>query len=75
VSKIAVSLNIQNSDNLQGLEDRPGTPEFPDGDFIEEENKFLPQPPSWVDPRLFVISNDNSGSEYLNDNQLKNYFR
>lgn len=37
-AKIAVSFNIKND------QERPATPEFEDGEFIEEENKFLPQP-------------------------------
>lgn len=58
VAKISVSLQA---------EVRPGTPDIPDGDFIEEENKFLPPPNSWIPPRLFVINNDNTGQEFLNN--------
>jgi len=41
------------------------TPPIPDGDYIDEENKFLPQPVNIVPPRLFVINNDNTGFELL----------
>lgn len=37
-AKIAVSFNIKND------QERPATPELEDGEFIDEENKFLPQP-------------------------------
>ncbi|EGR33457.1 hypothetical protein IMG5_051980 [Ichthyophthirius multifiliis] len=69
INKIAVSLNNDNSQS------RPSTPNFQDGDFIEEENKFLPIPPSWIDVKLLVIENDNTGYELFNYNQLENFFR
>ena len=52
MAKISVSLN---------QEERPSTPDIPDGDYVEEENKFLPPPTQWIPPRLFVINNDNTG--------------
>ncbi len=58
INKIAVSLNL---DAVQ----RPSTPKFLDGEYIEEENKYLPLPFSWVDVKLFVIENDNSGYEVI----------
>lgn len=61
-AKIAVSLNI----NSHNEDQRPQTPDIPDGEFIEEENKHLPSPLRWVPPRLFLINNDSSACEYLN---------
>ncbi|EAR91082.3 hypothetical protein TTHERM_00430030 (macronuclear) [Tetrahymena thermophila SB210] len=79
-TKIAVSLNLNQNQvdgpnsNLNPL-DRPQTPDFQEGEFIEEENKFLPQPSSWVPIRLFTINNDNTGFELFNEEQVQNYFR
>ena len=42
IGKIAVSFNVGDEDEINV--DRLNTPDFPDGDFIEEENKFLPPP-------------------------------
>ena len=39
-----VDANISVSFNIKNDQERPGTPEFEDGEYIEEENKFLPQP-------------------------------
>jgi hypothetical protein len=57
--------NGQAPDEFELQLKRPNTPEIPDGDFIEEENKFLPQPERWVPPRLFLINNDNTAIELL----------
>lgn len=62
--------------NEQKELERPGTPDINDGElFIEEENKFLPQPEEVVPPRLFVINHDNTGFELLEESQIKNYKR
>ncbi|CAD8207264.1 unnamed protein product [Paramecium octaurelia] len=64
-SKISVSLNQE-----------PSTPDYiPDGLFVDEENKVLPPPKSWVPPRLFLVKNDNTGVELFNQTQLQDYFR
>lgn len=66
ITKIAVSLNV-NQNEAKELE-RPGTPDINDGElFIEEENKFLPQPEEIIPPRLFVINYDNTGYELLEE--------
>lgn len=82
-TKIAVSLNLAAQQNqMNGVVadynnplDRPGTPDFNEGEFIEEENKFLPQPKTWVPVRLFTINNDNTGYELHSKEQVQNYFR
>lgn len=61
----------QNNPELE----RPGTPDFPEGEFIEEQNQFLPPPRQVIAPKLYVINNTNEGSEYFNELQLKHYFR
>ncbi|EGR34511.1 hypothetical protein IMG5_009200 [Ichthyophthirius multifiliis] len=74
-TKIAVSLNL-NQDQFQGIPFvRPSTPEFQQEEYIEEENKFLPQPPTWIPVKLFVVQNDNTGYQLLNDEQLNNYIK
>ncbi|KRX02221.1 hypothetical protein PPERSA_04843 [Pseudocohnilembus persalinus] len=74
ISKIAVSLDVNNEQQKE-LE-RPGTPDIQDGElFIEEDNKFLPQPEEIIPPRLFVINNNNTGFEILQEDQISNYKR
>ena len=83
--KIAVSFDLnQNANEGEKLNQQ----DIPDGLFIDQENNFLP-PPEYdqnfeirfifyrkvLPPKLFVIKNNNTGSEYLNDFQLKHYFR
>ena len=46
-----------------------------DGTLIEEECKFLPPPKTVRDPRLFVIRNDGTGSEFFSKKQLTHYLR
>ena len=69
VSKIAISFNI-NSDYVI-----PETPRMQDGEYLEEENKFLPPPEKWISPRLFIIGNDNTGVELLEEDMLHYYFK
>ena len=46
--------------SIQLLE-RPGTPDFEDGEYIPEgSNQLVPQE-DYYPPRLFVIRNDNTG--------------
>lgn len=60
---------------VEGLERKePNSPRMKDGEFIEEECKFLPPPKSIPHPRLFMIKDD-VGYEFLNYDQLKYFFR
>lgn len=60
---------------VEGIEKKePSSPRFKDGEYIEEECKFLPPPKSVAHPRLFLIKND-VGYEYLNQEQLEYLFR
>jgi hypothetical protein len=60
---------------VAGIENKePSSPRMKDGEYIEEECKFLPPPKSMAHPRLFMIKNE-MGVEYLNQNQLEYLFR
>ena len=62
---------------VEGLElKEPGSPRMQDGEFIEEECKFLPPPKTVAHPRLFLIKQDGSGGcEFFNREQLEYLFR
>ena len=61
---------------VEGIENKePSSPRFRDGNYIEEECKFLPPPKSMAHPRLFYIKNDGSGMELFNEEQLRHMFR
>ena len=60
---------------VEGIEKKePESPKIKDGEYIEEECKFLPPPKSMAHPRLFYIKND-MGVEYFNKEQLEYLFR
>lgn len=65
VEKLSVSFNLDQM--VEGLEFKePSSPVMKeDGEWIEEECKFLPPPKTIAHPRLFFIKN-NKGYEYLN---------
>mmetsp|Transcript_22921 Transcript_22921/g.35286 ORF Transcript_22921/g.35286 Transcript_22921/m.35286 type:complete len:126 (+) Transcript_22921:4242-4619(+) len=61
---------------VEGIENKePSSPRIKDGEFIEDECKFLPPPKSMADPRLIYIRNDGSGVEFFNEKQLRHMFR
>jgi len=33
----------------------------------QDPNAKLPMPENWIEPRLFLIKNDNTGYEFLNE--------
>lgn len=73
-TKIAVSLNLADARDEEQF-NRPSTPSFHEKEFIEEENKFLPPPATWIPPRLFTIYHDSTGYELLCKEQVDNYIR
>ena len=74
VEKMSVSFNMDQL--VEGIENKePDSPRFKDGEFIEDECKFLPPPKSMAHPRLFYVRNDGTGAEYFNDEQLQHMFR
>lgn len=61
---------------VEGIENKePTSPRIKDGEYIEDECKFLPPPKSMAHPRLFYIKNDGSGIEYFNAEMLAHMFR
>lgn len=73
VEKLSVSFNLDQM--VEGIEKKePESPRVKDGEFIEEECKFLPPPKTVAHPRLFMIKND-VGYEYFNKEQLEYMFR
>lgn len=60
---------------VEGIEKKePDSPRIKDGEYIEEECKFLPPPKTIAHPRIFMIKN-NEGYEFLNYEQLEHLFR
>ena len=60
---------------VEGIDKKePGSPRIKDGEYIEEECKFLPPPKVVAHPRLFMIKND-IAYEFCNEEQLQYLFR
>ena len=62
---------------IEGIENKePRSPKIKDGEYIEEECKFLPPPKDILPPRLFLIRPEmNMAFEFLNFAQLEYFFR
>lgn len=70
--KLSVSFNLDQM--IQGIDNKePNSPRFKDGEYIEDECKFLPPPKTVGDPRLFLIKQDNV-VEYYSGEQLNYLF-
>lgn len=55
---------------VEGIENKePSSPRISDGEYLEEECKFLPPPKTVGNPRLFLV-NKKSALEYSNHEQL-----
>ena len=51
---------------VEGIDNKePTSPRIKNGEYIEEECKFLPPPKSVADPRLFLVREDGA-TEYMN---------
>ena len=75
IERLAVSFDLdQTAESL--ARKRPDSPRnLPDGEYIEEECKFLVPPQTVMEPRLIFIKNNESGYEFLNEKQLEYFFR
>ena len=63
--KLSVSFNLDQM--VEGIENKePKSPRVPEGEYIEEECKFLPPPKTVAEPRLFVVKG-NTATEYLSE--------
>ena len=71
--KLSVSFNLDQM--IEGIDNKePNSPRIKDGEFIEDECKFLPPPKTVAHPRLFSIKDD-CATEYCNYEQLEYLFR
>jgi hypothetical protein len=53
--KLSVSFNLDQM--VEGIDNKePRSPRVPEGEYIEEECKFLPPPKSVAEPRLFLVT-------------------
>jgi hypothetical protein len=70
-----VSFNLDQM--VEGIDRKePESPRLKDGEYVEEECKFLPPPKTVAPPRLFLIKNDHvGGCEFFNAEQLEYLFR
>ena len=59
---------------VEGIDNKePDSPRIKDGEYIEEECKFLPPPKTVSDPRLFLVR-ENGATEFMNEEQLDYLF-
>lgn len=70
--KLSVTLDLENSHKTID-EIRPDSPRYQGESFIDPEAIHLEAPKNFVHPRLFVIENDNTGYELLNEDQITNF--
>ena len=75
VEKLSVSFDLDQL--VEGIEDKePSSPRMCDGEYIEEECKFLPPPKDILPPRLFMVRPEEGlAYEFLNYSQLEYFFR
>jgi hypothetical protein len=56
---------------IEGIENKePSSPRIHDGEFIADENKFLPPPKTVGEPRLFIVR-QHEAVEFSNERQLE----
>lgn len=71
--KLSVSFNLDQM--VEGIDNKePRSPRVPEGEYIEEECKFLPPPKSVAEPRLFLVTKDGA-TEFYSETQLEYLFR
>ena len=70
--KLSVTLDLENSHKTID-EIRPDSPRYQGESYIDPEAIHLEAPKNFVHPRLFVIENDNTGYELLNEDQITNF--
>lgn len=70
--KLSVSFNLDQM--VEGIDNKePLSPRVKDGEYIEDECKFLPPPKTVAHPRLFLVK-DNCATEFMNEDQLEYLF-
>jgi len=62
--KLSVSFNLDQM--IEGIDNKePSSPRIKDGEYIEDECKFLPPPKTVSHPRLFLVK-ESGATEYMN---------
>ena len=70
--KLSVSFNLDQM--VEGIDNKePDSPRIKDGEYIEEECKFLPPPKTVSHPRLFLVR-EHGAVEYMSEEQLDYLF-
>jgi len=70
--KLSVSFNLDQM--VSGIDNKePTSPRIKDGEYIEDECKFLPPPKTVSHPRLFLIR-ESGATEFMNEEQLEYLF-
>ena len=60
---------------VEGIDNKePSSPRVRDGEFIDDECKFLPPPKTVGHPRLFLVRS-NGATEFSNKDQLEYFLR
>lgn len=73
VQKLSVSFNLDQM--VEGIQNKePSSPRINDGEFIDEECKFLPPPKTVGHPRLFLVDKHRA-REFCNFDQLEHRMR
>ena len=71
--KLSVSFNLDQM--VEGIDNKePTSPRIKDGEYIEDECKFLPPPKTVGHPRLFLVKSNNTVTEYIHGEQLEYLF-
>jgi hypothetical protein len=74
-TKAKLSLSINNlDDGSKDIDDiRPVTPNYDGHSYLEPDIQHLDYPNNFYPPRLFVIENNNTGYELLNEEQITRF--
>lgn len=70
--KLSVTLDLENSQKTID-EIVPNSPRYTTDTYIDPEAEYLEAPKNFMTPRLFVIQNDNTGYELLNEQQISSF--
>ena len=71
--KLSVSFNLDQM--TEGIDNKePASPRMCEGEYIEEECKFLPPPKTVAEPRLFLVTS-RGATEFSSETQLEYLFR
>jgi len=73
-SNVKKNNNVSNANNNNNNNNNQSASNMENGEEEKKEEEIIPPPTkNFIIPRLFVIENDNSGYELLNEEQIHNY--